>query len=489
MFALVWRRASSTTKKFVTVKVGPRLSVRGDSAASQGCHPLSASQNGQTFTSRASRNSIHVAAGGRANNRLLPQGDGSDRACGPDRSTSHKYPRRLAVDLSLSPEDLAFRDEVRRFLADNVRPGMGRAIDLTTGFIVDPDISIHFHRALGPKAGRSAGRPNMAAPAGPRCRLYLRYRMRPRGRARLQWRGPAHVGPVIMKFGTPPRRQDYLPTIVSGEDHWCQGYSEPGSGSDLASLKTRAISDGDDYVINGQKIWTTFAHKSNRMFALVRTSTEGKRQDGISFVLLDMDLPGITVRPIIGNGGDHEFNEVFFDDVACTEIRPGRRREQGLGSRQIPARVRARRRRCRRVACALIRQTRRGCSRPLRGRCRHRRAACRDRHRSRRHGNDRHYRLSALQAGANPGPVSSLLKLRWSQLRQTISELASGCRSGSDALRVVPDRPLYETLQLPPEEEEMLAVMPRYLNYRAFTILGGTTEIQTGILAKSMLGL
>ena len=188
MFALVWRRASGTTK-FVTVKVGPRLSLRGDSAASQGCHPLSAGrEDGQTLTSRASRNSIHVAAGGRANNRLLPQGDGSDRACGPDRSTSHKYPRRLAVDLSLSPEDLAFRDEVRRFLADNVRPGMGRAIDLTTAFIVDPDILIDFHRALAPQglvgaalAGR-AWRHRLVAGAT----LYLRSRMRPRRRGHLQ---------------------------------------------------------------------------------------------------------------------------------------------------------------------------------------------------------------------------------------------------------------------------------------------------------------
>src|SRR3981081_1118024 len=106
-----------------------------------------------------------------------------------------------------------------------------------------------------------------------------------------------------------------MPEACDAEDYWAQGYSEPGSGSDLASLKTRAITEADHYVVNGQKIWTTNAHRANRMFALVRTATTGKRQDGITFVLFDMDMPGITVRPIVGNGGDHEFNEVFFNDV------------------------------------------------------------------------------------------------------------------------------------------------------------------------------
>ena len=124
------------------------------------------------------------------------------------------------------------------------------------------------------------------------------------------------VGPVIMKFGTPEQKAKYLPDIVSGESVFCQGYSEPGSGSDLASLKTRAERDGDDYVINGTKIWTTGAHVANRMFCLVRTSSEGKPQDGISFVLIDtMDTPGLTVKPIVTLAGDHEVNQVFFDNV------------------------------------------------------------------------------------------------------------------------------------------------------------------------------
>ena len=300
--------------------------------------------------------------------------------------------------------------------------------------------------------------------------------------------GQRMIGPVLLKFGTPEQKAKYLPRIVSGEDHWCQGYSEPGSGSDLASLKTRAISDGDDYVINGQKIWTTFAHKSNRIFALVRTSNEGKRQEGISFVVFDMDLPGITVRPIHGNGGDHEFNEVFFDDVRVPKA--NRIGEENKGWE---------------VAKYLLEFERGGALQAGRVRAQFTklvnvvRTRCADdadiAARLAEIGTDIDAMemidisvLSALQSGANPGPVSSLVKLRWSQLRQTISELAVDA-IGLDALRMVPDRPLYETLQLPPEEEEMLSTTPRYLNYRAYTILGGTTEIQTGILGKSMLGL
>ena len=221
------------------------------------------------------------------------------------------------MDLSLSPEDLAFRDEVRRFLADNVRPGMGRAIDLTTAFIVDPDVLIDFHRALHRKGWSVPHWPVEHGGTGwsPVQRYIFDLECGRAGAATYNASGSHFVGPVIIHYGTPAQKDRYLPRIRSGEDYWAQGYSEPGSGSDLASLKTRAVADGDHYVVNGQKIWTTNAHRANRMFALVRTATSGKRQDGITFVLFDMDTPGITVRPIMGNGGDHEFNEVFFNDA------------------------------------------------------------------------------------------------------------------------------------------------------------------------------
>jgi acyl-CoA dehydrogenase len=394
------------------------------------------------------------------------------------------------MDLELAPADLKFRDDVRAFLRDAVPPDMKRAQALTTGFASDPEVSIDFHRALVKKGWSVFAWPKELGGTGwTPVQAYIFDTECARAGAPIHnGAGQRMVGPVIMKFGTDAQKKEYLPRIVSGEDHWCQGYSEPGSGSDLASLKTRAISDGDHYVINGQKIWTTLAHKSNRMFALVRTSTEGKRQDGISFVLLDMDLPGITVRPIIGNGGDHEFNEVFFDNVRVPKA--GRVGEENKGWE---------------VAKYLLEFERGGALQAGRVRAQFTklvdvvRARCVDdagiAAKLGEIGTDLDAMemidittLSALQSGANPGPVSSLLKLRWSQLRQSISELAVDA-IGLDGLRMFPDRPLYETLQLPPEEEDMLSTTPRYLNYRAYTILGGTTEIQTGILARAMLGL
>ena len=123
------------------------------------------------------------------------------------------------------------------------------------------------------------------------------------------------LGPVLIKFGTEEQKKHWLPRILDGSDWWCQGYSEPGAGSDLASLKTSAVREGDHYVINGQKTWTTLAQCANKIFCLVRTSKEGKKQEGISFLLVDMDTPGVEVRPIKLLDGDHEVNEVWFSDV------------------------------------------------------------------------------------------------------------------------------------------------------------------------------
>jgi alkylation response protein AidB-like acyl-CoA dehydrogenase len=123
------------------------------------------------------------------------------------------------------------------------------------------------------------------------------------------------VAPCIMRFGTEAQKALYLPRLLAGEDYWCQGYSEPQAGSDLAALALRADRDGDHYILNGSKIWTTHAHVATKMFCLVRTNAEGSRQGGISFLLLDMDSPGINVRPIKSIANDHDFNQVFFDAV------------------------------------------------------------------------------------------------------------------------------------------------------------------------------
>ena len=394
------------------------------------------------------------------------------------------------MDLLLSPDDLAFRDEVRRFLADNVPHGIGRAIDLTTGFIVDPEVLIDLHRALHRKGWSVPHWPVEHGGTGwtPVQRYIFDIECGSAGAAIYNASGSHFVGPVIIYYGTPEQQAKYLPRIRSGEDYWAQGYSEPGSGSDLASLKTKAETDGDDYVVNGQKIWTTNAHKANRIFALVRTSSTGKRQEGITFLLIDMDTPGVTVRPSIGNGGDHEVTEVFFNDARVPKANRIGDENKGWevakylleferGGRVLAGQVRAQFTKLVQLAGARC---------PDDGDIRMRLAEI---------GTDLDAMemidisvLSTLQAGGNPGPVSSLLKLRWSEIRQAIAELAVDA-AGADALRWRPQRPLYETLQLPPEEEEIAAALPRYLNSRAFSIMGGTSEIQTNILAKSLVGL
>ena len=241
------------------------------------------------------------------------------------------------------------------------------------------------------------------------------------------------VGPVIMKFGTPEQKAKYLPRIVSGDIVFCQGYSEPGSGSDLASLKTRAERDGDDYVINGTKIWTTGAHVADHMFCLVRTSTEGKPQDGISFVLIDsMDEPGLTVTPIVTLAGDHEVNQVFFDNVrtpVANRIGPGERR---LDRGQVPARVRARRRSLHaqppcpprgREAGSRREEAADGSGRLI-DRTRLRRAAGGGRDGHPGAGDDRDCRSCPTSArAAIPGAISSSMKIRGSETLQKLDHL------------------------------------------------------------------
>jgi len=394
------------------------------------------------------------------------------------------------MDLVLTPEDIAFRDEVRAFLKENVTDDMRRAGALTAGFLDDPEVAIDFHKVLYEKGWVAPHWPKEYGGTGwtPVQRNIFENECARAGAPSYNGMARQFVGPMLMRYGSQEQKDFFLPRILKGEDHWCQGYSEPGSGSDLASLKTKAESDGDDYIVNGQKIWTTHAHKSNRIFALVRTSSEGKKQAGITFLLMEMETPGITVRPIIGNGGDHEFNEVFFDNVRTPKS--GRVGEENQGWE---------------IAKYLLEFERGGAPSAGKVRSRFRKLAaaakkyCPD-------DPDMASRIAELgididamemleikdlserQMGGNPGPVSSLLKLRWSQIRQETTELMLDV-VGADALRWAPERPLYEALQLPPEEEELLSLGPRYMNYRAYTILGGTSEIQTTILAKTMLGL
>lgn len=221
------------------------------------------------------------------------------------------------MNLRLSAEDEAFRTETRAFLNAHLSEDMRAEAARGAGVWAEFDLAMRWHRIL-----YDHGR---IAPSWPKQRggcdwsVVERYiwdaECAAAGAPRLPAMGLRMCGPVLMKYGTPAQKDRFLPRILSGEDFWCQGYSEPQAGSDLAALQCRAERDGEDYIVNGTKIWTTYAQHANWIFCLVRTATGGRPQEGISFLLIPMDAQGITVTPIITLAGDHEVNQVFFDAV------------------------------------------------------------------------------------------------------------------------------------------------------------------------------
>ncbi len=401
------------------------------------------------------------------------------------------------MDLALGADDLAFQGEVRQFIADNLPPDVREAGRRTGGVFAEFGAGMRWHRML---AGRGWSAPSWPKEhGGPGWSAIQRYIFARESTAadcpRIFSMGVRMVGPVIMKFGTPEQKAKYLPRIVSGDDVWCQGYSEPGSGSDLASLKTRAVVEGDDYVINGSKIWTTFAHHASRMFCLVRTGTEGKQQDGISFVLIDdIRTPGLTVEPIITLAGDHEVNQVFFDNV-----RVPRRNLVGPENAGWT------------VAKYLLEFERGGeaYSPNLYARLDDvRRIAREEASEGGRLADDRGFRtrlaelemeiqalemielqvLSELSRGRNPGAISSAMKIRGSETVQKIDVL------GVEAMAyyAAPYEPQARTVghNAPTATPEWgLTAMPLYLNNRAASIYAGSNEVQRNIIAKAVLGL
>ena len=307
------------------------------------------------------------------------------------------------------------------------------------------------------------------------------------------------VAPVLMTFATAAQQSYFLPRIISGEDWWCQGYSEPGSGSDLASLRTSAVLEGDHYRVNGQKTWNTLGQHANWMFCLVRTSGEARPQEGISFLLIDMKSPGITLRPIATIEGEHEINDIFLDDVRVPvgnlvgEENKGWTYAKFLLSheRTNNAGIGNCKRALQRLKEIAARQLQDG--RPLSADCRFR---------------DRIAQLElelmaleitnlrVLSAVATesraPGPEASLLKIKGSEIFQQLAELQMHAL-GHDALPY-----LHEALELDWVPPPLLAdhyadfappLTGQYFNYRKTTIYAGSTEIQKNIISKLILGL
>ncbi len=219
------------------------------------------------------------------------------------------------MDLNFAPEDEAFRDDCRTFLAGKLPGDVARKVGLGVQPTLDEVMA--WHRALNDKGWVAPNWPTeWGGPGWTVTQKYIWDEEQALANApRPIPFGISMCGPVLMAFGTEDQKQRHLPRILSGEHIFCQGYSEPGAGSDLASLKTRCEVHDDHFVINGQKTWTTSAHMANWIFCLVRTSSAGKRQEGISFILMDMETPGVEVKPLITIEGLHEVNEVFFTDV------------------------------------------------------------------------------------------------------------------------------------------------------------------------------
>jgi acyl-CoA dehydrogenase len=400
------------------------------------------------------------------------------------------------MNLELSPEELAFRDGVRAFLDAALTPELREAGRRTTSVFTDKRWSIPWQKILHAKGWAAPSWPKEYGGTGwsDMQRYIFAAECARAGAPGLAPMGLRMVGPCIMRYGTPEQKAHYLPRILSGDDYWCQGYSEPGSGSDLASLQLRATSDGDDYVLNGSKIWTTHAHWANRMFCLVRTRFEGKHQAGITFLLLDMQSPGIKVRPIITLAGEHEVNQVFFDDVrvpkanrlgeendgwtvakyllefergggsgAGLKISLGRIRELASrraaddGERLIDDETFASRLAAASVAVEAIEMT-------------------------------EHRVMSALSAGKNPGPASSMLKMQGTEAMQRLDELAIEAVGVYAAVEQPAARLPGSNIE-PIGPADGLLAMARYLNNRAASIYGGSNEIQRDIIARLVLGL
>ena len=300
------------------------------------------------------------------------------------------------------------------------------------------------------------------------------------------------VGNTILEWGTEEQKAHFLPRILSGADTWCQGYSEPNAGSDLAGLGCRAVLDGDEWVINGQKIWTSAGHLADWIFVLTRTDPDAPKHKGITFLLVPMDQPGVEVRPITMISGEAEFNEVFFTDARCPrenvvgEVNGGWAvamtllgYERGEAAAVVPIRYRAELDRL----VALARERGRDVDPSIRQRL----AWCHSKVEIMRYLGMR--ALTKFLAGEHPGPDSAISKLYWSEYHRVATELAVDIL-GPDAL-VPGGRPPSSSFQTddPGAPNSSASWVGTFLNARAGTIYAGTSQVQRNIIGEMVLGL
>ncbi len=400
------------------------------------------------------------------------------------------------MDLNFTAEELAFRDEIRQWVAQNLPKDISHKVH--NALRLSRDDLQRWAKILGAKGWLGWGWPKEFG--GPGWNAVQRHLFEEEcalaGAPRVVPFGPVMVAPVIMAFGSPEQHKRFLPGIASGEVWWSQGYSEPGSGSDLASLKTRAERRGDKYIVNGQKTWTTLGQYGDWIFCLVRTSTEGKPQTGISFLLIDMKSPGITVRPIITLDGEHEVNEVFFDNVEVpVENLVGEENKGWTYAKYLLAHER--------TNIADVNRAKRELERVKRI--------------AKAEGvyEDPRFRdqiallevdivalemmvlrvLSAEKGGRKSLDIAGLLKIRGSEIQQRYTELMM-LAAGPFALPFI-----HEAMEAGWQGDQALGgawpggaahcapLASTYFNYRKTTIYGGSNEVQRNIVAQNILGV
>jgi alkylation response protein AidB-like acyl-CoA dehydrogenase len=393
------------------------------------------------------------------------------------------------LDLRFSPEELAFRGEVTAFIEANLPAGIRRRME--QGAHLEGDDIVAWHKILHRQGWAVTNWPPEwgGKDWSPVQRYIFKERLQAAPAPEPLTYNANMIGPVLIAFGTPAQQQRFLPAIAALDEWWCQGFSEPGAGSDLASLKTHARRDGDDYIIHGQKIWTSQAQFADWMFCLVRTDHQARKQRGISFLLVDMKTPGITVRPILSLDNSHYLNEVFLDDVRVPASHLVGQENDGWT-----------------VAKFLLGNERSGIARIglTRGRLeRARRVATQAQASGRKLIEDQRFlerlaeaeiELQALeltQLRAMTGPlgapetaaISSILKLKGTELQQLAADLlmeAAGPWSQS-----------YQWTGRDDGEDADWApgIEPTYFFARAASIYGGSNEVQRNIIGKSILGI
>jgi len=392
------------------------------------------------------------------------------------------------MDLAFTPEEQKFREEVRAWVRENLPPEIAHKVH--NALHLTRDDMQGWAKILGKKGWLGYGWPQQFG--GPGWTAVQKHLFEEEtalaGAPRIVPFGPVMVAPVIMAFGSPEQQKRFLPGIASGEVWWSQGYSEPGSGSDLASLKCRAERRGDKYIVNGQKTWTTLAQHGDWIFCLVRTSTEGKPQTGISFLLIDMKSPGVSVRPIVMLDGSPEVNEVFFDNVEVpAENLIGEENKGWTYAKHLLSHER--------TNIADVNRAKRELERL-------KRIA-----RSEGMYTDTRFRdeiaklevdvvalemlvlrvLSAEKSGKNPLDIAGLLKIKGSEIQQRYTELMM-LAAGPYAIPFVK-----EAMEAGYQGEYVGAaylapLAATYLNMRKTTIYGGSNEVQRNIVAQFVLG-